>query len=90
VGATQRGSISPMCIRSPFAAAWMAAEPSATIRPSCQETAARGGVAPEERWGGHVGRKDRAVGRIVDDDAGGPVLRAGRRHTEPGQKVVPE
>ena len=47
---------------------------------------ARGGVAPEERWGGHVGRKDRAVGRIVDDDAGGPVLRAGRRHTEPGQK----
>ncbi len=39
VGATQRGSISPMCIRSPFAATWMAAEPSANDTSICQETA---------------------------------------------------
>src|ERR1019366_6964971 len=46
---------------------------------------ARSGVAPEERRGDHVGRKDRPVGRIVDDDGDGPVLRAGRRHTQPGK-----
>src|ERR1017187_9090174 len=38
-GETQRESISPMCIRSPLAATWMAAEPSANDTSIRQETA---------------------------------------------------
>src|ERR1017187_12458 len=39
LGETQRGSISPMRIRSPLAATWMAAEPSANDTSIRQETA---------------------------------------------------
>ena len=39
VGETQRGSISPICIRSPLAATRMAAEPLANATSICQETA---------------------------------------------------
>ncbi len=89
VAETQRGSISPMRIRSPFAPrGWRGTIGKRYV--DLPGDGARGGVAPEEGRGSYVRRDDGPIGWIIDNNGDGIVLREGRGHTQTGKNYCPE